>query len=332
MVQRGVEMAIAEINAGGGAGRRMKMVAARADLPWEGGARELVRAVYNDDAWAVVGGLDDHSARVAQQVVTRARGRTVLLTPWAADPSLAQVRIPWFFRLVPDDRAQAAALAGALFAGNAGRHVALLVRDSAAERRAAEAFRRAAPAGAVLLLGVGGDGKPDGGALAARLRRSAVDAVGLYLEPAAAAGVARQLRTAGLLLPLFGPLELAQKEFVARAGQAAEGMVVAAPETTDSHPGAREFSRRFTSRYGEEPAPVALYARDAVYSLAAALRRCEGRRSELASALSSTAIEGVTGKVIFSAGGERLGGVAPARIGGIEGGEGPKREEMGRWR
>jgi branched-chain amino acid transport system substrate-binding protein len=312
MVRRGAEMAVAAVNAAGGInGLPLRLVVASADSSWQSGSRELVRLIYEEEAWGVVGGLDSRSAHLAAQVVTRARGRVVLLSPWASDPTLTQIKIPWFFRLVPDDRRQAAALSAAVFA--AGRRCVAAVVDSSPDARlAAESFMAASPPGAVILLRA--EPETDGAGFVPRLRRSAAEGIVLFMQPAEAAQTARRLRRAGVDLPLFGPLELAGPQFLAQAGEAGEGAVVVAPPA----PGARaqEFGRRFEAAYGESPAPLVLYAHDAVLALAQAMRRSGGRREEMAKVLLGGSLTGLTGAVRFEASGERAGPAALAQARG----------------
>ena len=314
MVRRGAEMAVATVNGAGGInGLPLRLVVASADPSWQSGSRELVRLIYEEGAWGVVGGLDSRSAHLAEQVVTRARGRVVLVSPWASDPALTQIKIPWFFRLVPDDRRQAAALSAEIFATDRLPYVAAVTDSSPDARLAAESFLLASPPGAVILLRA--EPGTAGAGLVPRLRRSAAEGLVLFMQPAAAAEVVRQVRQAGLALPVFGPLWLSDPRFLAGAGADAEGAVVVAPGASSAMQ-ARAFARRFENKYGEPPAPVALYAHDAVLVLARAMEEVRGDRDAVAKVLMRTAVEGLTGRVRFEAGGERAGPAALAQARG----------------
>ena len=70
---------------------------ATSDGRWDGAAGALARLIYDEGAIAVVGALDGRTAHVAEQVMTRARGRAVFVTPWASEATLTRIRIPWFF-------------------------------------------------------------------------------------------------------------------------------------------------------------------------------------------------------------------------------------------
>ncbi len=99
-------LAVEEANAGGGfQGIPYRLVKRWAYDPWGAGSKEVIRLVYQDSVWAVIGSLDGAATHIAEQIVTKAW--VPLLSPVSADPSLTYIRIPWMFRLPPDDQKQA---------------------------------------------------------------------------------------------------------------------------------------------------------------------------------------------------------------------------------
>jgi ABC-type branched-subunit amino acid transport system substrate-binding protein len=102
----GARLAVEQLNAAGGfSGVPLRIVQRWADDPWSGGAKEMVRLVYGDSVWGVLGSVNGDATHIAEQVVTKAW--VPLLAPVSADPTLTYIRIPWIFRLPPDDEAQA---------------------------------------------------------------------------------------------------------------------------------------------------------------------------------------------------------------------------------
>jgi branched-chain amino acid transport system substrate-binding protein len=328
----GARIAVAEANAEGGiAGRPLRLVAAPAEGPWRGAASSVVRLIYDEGAVAVVGALDGPTAHVAEQVVARAKGEAVFVTPWASEASLTRIRIPWFFSVVPDDRRQAEALARAIFGAEGpapgpsaapepappparARRAAIWVDDAFDARAAASSFEAAAPAGAVARHEAARPG--DRQALISRAASGGTDAVVLFAAPAAAADLVRDLRRAGSRADLLGPLSLAVPEFIERAGAAAESVRLVAPEISihgeraragrvppPREPGpAGAFRRAFETTLGRPPAAPALFARDAVAAVVEALRGASPARrlpGDLAGALARVSFEGVTGPVRF---------------------------------
>ncbi len=99
-------LAVEEANAAGGfQGVPYRLVKRWAYDPWGAGSKEVIRLVYQDSVWAVIGSLDGSATHIAEQIVTKAW--VPLLSPVSADPSLTYIRIPWMFRLPPDDQKQA---------------------------------------------------------------------------------------------------------------------------------------------------------------------------------------------------------------------------------
>ncbi len=297
-VRRGAEIAVAGANREGGIrGRRLNLATASSDLPWEESTGALVRLLYEEGAVAVVGALDGRSAHLAEQVITRSRGRAVLVTPWASEPTLTRIRIPWFFSVVPDDRRQAAALAGEIFSGRRAGRAAAWVEETFDCRAAADAFVEASPPGAVVRFSAGDPGGRED--LAARIRQGEFGALVLFDSPLAAAELASWLQQRGASLPLFGPLSLAVPEFLAHSEGAGEGMTIVAPESGGTRL-EESFDREFRRRHGVPPSALARYSHDAVAAVVAALRKVEAAGGgRLEEALAATVLEGATGTLRF---------------------------------
>ncbi|MBI4515595.1 MAG: ABC transporter substrate-binding protein [Deltaproteobacteria bacterium] len=280
---------------------------------WSAGAGELVRLVYGEGVQAVLGPLDGRSAHLAEQVVTRGKGRFLLLTPWVSDSTLTRIKVPWFFRLVPDDRQQAAALLEELYGV---RRLAVVLAQSQYDSRVAfETFARvlSARGAAVPQVIAVAENEANGDRVAEAVRAGDAEAV-LFLQPAgAAARVVCQLRRAGVGLPFFGPLALATTAFLAVAGEGAEGMVLAAP--APAGPAAERFRSEYIAAYGHEPGAAAAYGYDGARVLLAALQSDRAGASPRA-ALAATRCHGLSGWIEFDAAGNRAGPAPLARVTG----------------
>jgi branched-chain amino acid transport system substrate-binding protein len=313
---RGAQVAVDAVNRSGGiSGRPLRIAAASSDLRWEAAAGDLVRLLYEEGAVAVVGGLDGRSAHLAEQVITRARGRAVFLTPWAGEATLTQIRIPWFFRLVPDDRIQAAALAEAVFArsGAGDRSVAVWVEDSLDARSAADALARVSPADRVVWFREGSDRARR--ELVERIRDAGFEAVVLLGSPRAAAGLARALAQRRGGPALYGPIQLAAPEFLREAGDAADGMILAIPGGSTGSAEARVFEREFRTRHGASPGLLAACTHDAILAVAQALRAARlDPALPLAEALARGSIPAATGRIRFDKNRSREGAAGLAIV------------------
>ncbi len=312
-LRRGAELAAAECAA---AASRCALVPAEAAGHWNAGAGELVRLVYREGVPAVLGPADGRTAHLAEQVVARAKGRFVLLTPWVSDPTLTQIKVPWVFRLAADDRSQARALSREIFDVRRTRSVAVVAAASDYDSRVASAAFEAVArrSGAPELQKIELDGAPAAlDRLAAEVRRSHVDALIVLAPPAAAARAVRHLRQEGITIPLFGPLALASPAFLHAAGDASEGIVLAAPPEPSAADGVR-FRDRYRKAYNRDPSAPAAYGYDGAAVLIAALRASGAGGESLRAALAATRYEGLTGPIAFDAAGNRAGPAPLARV------------------
>lgn len=308
-VARGAAIAVHRVNAGGGIdGRRIRLRTAASDRLWDGASDELVRLIFGEGAVAIIGALDGRAAHLAEQVVTRARGAALFITPWASETTLTRIRVPWFFRMVPDDRQQAEVLAREIFVTRGLRRVAVWVGGEFDDRSAAAAFRRASPAGAVQEFDAAA-GDATGG-------MGDIDAGVLFAAPDVASAVIAALRATGTIPPLYGPLALTRPRFLEATAVAGATITLIAPaEVAAERFG---FDRRYRQAHGRAPTLPALYGHDAAAALLEAVRAAgtvDGDR--LAAALRGLSFDGVTGEMRFNGQGgrEKMPALAAARTG-----------------
>jgi len=106
-------MAIEQANlAGGFYGRPFKLVTGWSNNPWGSGVKNLTRMAYQDQVWAIIGGIDGPSTHLAEQVVAKAR--LPLLSGANADRTANLANVSWMFSLLPGHHLQARALAEAI--------------------------------------------------------------------------------------------------------------------------------------------------------------------------------------------------------------------------
>ena len=298
-VSRGVAVAVHRANAEGGIdGRPIRVVSAASDRLWEGASGELVRLIYDAGAVAVIGALDGRSAHLAEQVITRARGAALFITPWASETTLTRIRVPWFFRLVPDDRQQAEVLAQELFVALGLRRIAVWTGGGFDGRSAAAEFRRVSPAGAIEEFGLAADVPAALQRLLARIAAGAVEAVVMFAAPEAAGDVVAALRAAGSVPPLFGPLDLARASIPEALSAEDELALIAPGEVAPERFG---FARQYRDIHEAAPGFPALYGHDAATAVIEALRTTGADGGDrLAAVLSGLSFQGVTGEVRFN--------------------------------
>ncbi len=302
--QRGAELAITEANAQGGyQGCPFELVIHSDDGPWGSGSKEIVDLVFNQGIWVLIAGLDGRGAHLAEQIITKRQ--VPMVTPWATDPSLAQINIPWFFRTVPDDRQQAEALIREIFQFRRLQQVAVIVTKRYDDQVAAKAFlTQAAKEGyapaQVFTINLESDAD-----IPTRIQEIFLDGLVLFTPPDMAGDLIRNLRSQGLSQAIFGPLSIADAA-LGTPLLAVEGTVaVVTPGHWETDQG-EQFRRKFEGIYGRRPSAIAAYAYDSMRIVLEAIRHAGLNRGKIRAALANMDYpQGVTGPIRFHPNGNR---------------------------
>ncbi|MFL5574529.1 MAG: ABC transporter substrate-binding protein [Gemmatimonadaceae bacterium] len=313
MNKRGIELAVAEINAAGGIhGRRLRLLARDDDGSGEKATSIAQEFVANADVVAVVGHVNSGAMVAAARMYD---GHLVSLATTATSPDLSGIS-PWVFRVISSDSANGLTIAR--FARRLGRkRAAILYENNAYGRGLTESFRRNFDAEVVSVDPISEDTR-DCEPYVAFLKRYSPDVVFVAGTERSGIAVLREARRQGL-----------RADFVGGDGwtgivddtAAAEGAYVAAPFTAeDPRPDARRFVSAFRQRYhGLSPDGNAALAYDATMLLARAVtERGTDRaavRDYLASLARGAGYPGVTGAIRFEPSGDPLGrGMVMTRV------------------
>ena len=302
---RGVSLAVEQANAAGGVdGKPLRMVRRWADDPWGAGSKEVIRMVFEDMVWALIGGPDGETTHVAQQVATKAH--LPLIAPVSSDPSLTHTRVPWIFRLPPDDRAQAEELVVEGLGPRNLKRVGIVVSADHDGRIFAEELKEEmerAQNSPIFELAVDPN-LHDPGGLADRVRSFAPDGVVMRLRPNAARRLLAALQSAGIDCTVFLPWipGLRLVEFP----PAYDGPVVeVAPFRSRQQCGPYlKLVRSGVQRHGAKPAASMVYGFDAANLVIEALRRHAGGRADLQRQLTElSGFRGASGPIRWDNGG-----------------------------
>jgi len=336
----GALLAVEEINKEGGvSGLPVRLVPGWSESPWAGGVNRLVRMVYEDHVWAILGSIDGAATHLAEQVVAKAL--VPLVSPGSTDKTVSFAGVPWMFTLLPGDDVQAAALAGWTSRQPEARPVTLISATDHDSRAAAAEFRAAfsragipfaadlqcAPDAAdaagvadqiVPRGGLTSASAPGAGSAAGPSASRPPGAVVVLASPRASGRIASALRAAGYLGAILGGSNLARRAFLETAGTAAEEAVF--PLIHDpADPRWTRFARDFAQRHSREPDFAAGAAYDALRLLVEAARRAGLNRARILDTLRALSPwPGVTGEVRFDNLGRNL---RPVRLGTIREGK-----------
>lgn len=138
-IQRTAELAIQEANAKGGyKGQKFELVIRSCDGPWGITSKQTVALIFEDKVPIVVTALDGRNAHLAEQVT--AKSHVVMLSTLSSDPTLSRAYVPWYFRMVPDDKQQANVLVQDIYKKGKAQMVAVIAFDNYDGKTSAEAF------------------------------------------------------------------------------------------------------------------------------------------------------------------------------------------------
>lgn len=304
MTQRGIELAIDEINTAGGIGGVPVKVSFRDDEA--DGARAVTIAnefVNNSEILAVVGHVNSAAMLAASRIYD---GQLTAIATTASSADLSGVS-PWVFRVISSDSLNGVTLAR--FASQVGgeaaalRRVSILYENDTYGRGLAVAFRRAFR-GTVVSFDPISESIPDAEPFVSYLKMKQPGIVFVAGREASALKILREAKRQEFNAVFIGGDGW---QGIISDTVAAEGVFVGTSfNAEDASPAVAKFVRAFEAKYRTRPDAFAALAYDATRLAAHAIRKRgrsrEGVRSYLASLDATTAFAGVTGPVYFNRG------------------------------
>jgi branched-chain amino acid transport system substrate-binding protein len=302
--KRGVELAVAEINAAGGiGGRKVELIERDDDGTGTRAAAIAQEFVGNDSILAVVGHVNSGAMVSAARVYD---GHLPAVSSTASSPDLTGVS-SWVFRVIASDSVTGAQLAR--FAGSLGaRRAGVLYENNAFGRGLAEPFRRHYPGTLIAFDPVPSDGRADVEPYVAYLKQSGADLVFVAGSEGSGLALLREAKRQGFAATLLGGVGWTG---IVADTAASEGAFVGVPFAAgDARPIAQRFVNAFRARFGREPDAKAALAYDATRVVARAIAEGGTSRSRvrdwLADLHGGRAFDGVTGRVQFDSTGDVL--------------------------
>ena len=302
-MRNGATLAIEDANEGGGLRPGVPFASLFLDegLAWGGAANLVVDAVMDRQVWGLVGALEDASSHVMARVLLKVEAPMVNTN--GSDPTLTEHAIPWIVRVRPDDRQACYRLASRIFETDGHQRVVVFRANDrygrVGTREFVDAARRLHHPIALEMRFENHD--TSWSFQLARIAQARPDAILLWGRPDPAGRVLRQLREAGLDVPVYGPDRLLDPAFLEAAGAAAEGVVVTYPFDLDSQEETwLAFSARYRERFGTGPDAVSAYAYDGATLLTQCMRRAGLNRARIRDELFAVSnFEGVMGSIEF---------------------------------
>ena len=318
----GAQMAVDEANAKGGYHGKPFALKIHDDLPlWGASSMDIVKMLYNDHAWAMLGSIDGASTHIALRATLKVE--VPIMDTGTTDPTVTETRIQWLLHNFPDDRQQGYALADYVFNQLKLRHVGVLRVNGRYGRRGYEEFFNDARRIGYQPLVVVKYPPPakDFSEQLQTLRKLGIDGLVIWGDAAQAGMILQQMRAMGMKQPVFGSSRVAYPELLKIAGPAANGLVaISAIDPSRHDPKWLEFRERYFKRFHAEPDAYASYAYDGMNILTAAIQKAGLNRGRSMDALREYGMkryQGVSGAAFFD---YTLNNIAPVTFAKVEDG------------
>ena len=304
-ISDGVVLAFEEANAEGGyRGKPFELVVRNDTGLWGASANEIVRFAYEDETRLVIGTVDGANTHIAIRVALKAE--MPMINVGDLDPTLVETKIPWVVRVMPDDRQEMYTLAFYLYRQLGLDKVAVVRADNRYGRfgvrefiQGANRLGRSAPI-EVNLEVPWRRVNPDFDLQLERLKSVRPEAVVVWADAAPAGRLVRRMREEGLAMPVFACDRILHPDFVAEAGEHAEGVVAATPyDPTAKVPALQSFRERYRKRFGKDPTNYAAHGYDGAWLGVRAVRKAGLNWAKIRDALAEATQPGVTGPMHF---------------------------------
>jgi branched-chain amino acid transport system substrate-binding protein len=304
----GIELAVEEINAGGGVlKRKLRIVKEDDESSLTKGRLIAQEFAENPDMVAVIGHLNSYVALPATSIYQSAG--LVYLTPGATNYKLNSQGYDLAFRTIPSNRSISRRMADDMAAQGHRRLAIYYLKDKNNQDMANYFEQRARDLGLTIVdrrsYIQGSEDFSD--AIQRWKDLYQFDALFLAATMPESAYFIAQARKMGLNVPIFGSESIDSHWLMETAGAAAEGVVL--PEFVvrdDTLPAYRHFSEIFMRKYGRPPSAIAAQGYDTVHVLAQAIDRANSSvPDKIAQALHNTRKwQGVTGEYTFDGKGD----------------------------
>jgi branched-chain amino acid transport system substrate-binding protein len=317
----GAQLAIEERNARGGyCGKPFRLKIHNDGALWGSSSNEIVKMIYEDKAWAMLGSISGDSTHIALRVSLRAE--LPMVNSAATDPTIPETIIPWILTTIQDDRMQCYTIARRVYTDLGLKRVALLRVNERYGRFGVGKFKDASRrlGHPVIIEQKFMPGDTDFARQLRVINDSRVDGIVIWADAAPAGMILKQMRDMGMKQPVFGSARVVGDELFRIAGGAAEGLEVVYPyDPNRDEPAWVDFQKRFTAKYGGQVDSFSALGFDTMNILLDAIGRAGLNRGLIRDALYGLErYKGVTGEMVFDPNAKNI---APLYLGKVKDGK-----------
>jgi branched-chain amino acid transport system substrate-binding protein len=308
MTRRGIDLAVDEINRGGGINGVPLRIVARDDEANGSRATAIAQEfVGNSEVIAVVGHVNSGAMLAAARIYD---GQLPAVATTASSPDLSGVS-KWTFRVISSDSLNGVILArfASRFGGNAAdlKQAAVLYENDSYGRGLADAFRRAFRGTIISFDPIAEDVNPEPYVSYLKMKQPGI--VFVAGREGSALRILREAKRQGFESVFMGGD--GWQGVVADTAASNGAYVGTSFNAEDPSPEVQRFVRAFRSRYQSKPDAFAALAYDATKLIADAIAKKGGNRKDVRDYLKSLSavnpFEGVTGPVYFNDAGDPIG-------------------------
>ena len=316
----GAQLAVDEANARGGYGGKPFRLKVHNDAAtWGASSNEIVKMIYDEKVWAMLGSVSGDSTHIALRVSLRAE--LPIVNCAATDPTIPETIIPWLMTTIQDDRVQSYTLARRIFTDLGLKRVALLRVNERYGRFGVLKFRDAARRlGHPVVIEQKYD--PLDHTFTRQLRvinDSRVDGIVIWGDSGAAAEILTEMRQMGMKQPVFGSARVVGDALLRNHAADAEGLEVVYPfDPNRDDPAWLAFQKRFDAAYLAKVDAFSALGFDTMNILLDAICRAGLNRGGIRNALYGLqSYKGVAGEMVFDPNAKN---VAPLYLGKLHDG------------
>jgi ABC-type branched-subunit amino acid transport system substrate-binding protein len=319
----GAQLAIEEANVHGGYhGKPYSLKVHNESALWGASSTELVKMLFNENCWAMLGCVDGQNCHIALRVTLKLE--VPIVDVGTTDRTVTETRIQWLLHNFPDDRQQGYTLADYVFKKLNLKRIGVIRTQTRYARIGVGEFNdEARRMGRQPILEVKFErGDKDFTNQLRMLKAAKIEGVVIWGEAAEAGLILKQMRAMGMNQPVFGASRMAYPQLLAIAGPAAEGMVMTTTlDPTRQDPKWLAFREAYQKRFNEEPIDYAAYAYDGMNILTSAIEKAGLNRGRIMAALRDYQMktyEGVAGKAFFD---HTLNNISPVTMARVKDGK-----------
>lgn len=303
--KNGIQLRIDEVNEAGGVNGRKIVVDFQDDRNSIKDAVSIFNTFSSIKKYPVVFGSAGSSITEALVPISL-KERTLLISPISGSSALSNEKWKYFFRTIPSDSEQARKLADWVVSENV-KKVAVVYTNNSWGKPLAETFMDlfTEQQGTVAYVEGVPENTSDFRTIIAKLKQYDFEAIVSPTYPREGGVLVKQLREQGVSVRLFGGDNWGAPEFLAIAGNAAEGVCFTYPSDSKSELW-DGFGRSYKEKFGEEPDVIAAYAYDAASAVIQGMQNITGVLTSdlIREQLLLLNFEGVTGRISFKPNGD----------------------------